>query len=250
VISLAIEGGIEAVSPIGENIWVISSSGALETTIDGANTWQRAIQPPGASPTVLSRVSTRVAYVEGCGQMTANGLQPGDLARTEDGGRTWQLRALPQGCSGGAADLVALSADDLWLVQFGQPAIDMSSKWVYRSYDGGEDWTLMASESLGSAAHGTGQIPSTGDFGPLSVLAIEPNRAWLSEDRGGLLVSTDGGMNWGFAYTDRSVDAFGPPYVSFLDAVHGWASTGDGLWRTTNGSTWTEIAQPPQGSNQ
>jgi photosystem II stability/assembly factor-like uncharacterized protein len=239
-LSLTIGTGSEAVSPIGESIWAISSSGELETTTDGGNTWQETVPPPVAHPAVLSRVSTGVAYVLGCGQITPSGSESA-LARTDDGGRTWQTLSVPQGCSGGMSDLVALSTDDLWLVQFSQPATDMTSKWVYRSFDGGVHWTLVASENLTESDQRTGQIPSTGDFGPLSVLAAEPNRAWLAEDRGGLLVTTDGGSNWQSAYSDPNVDASGPPYVSFLDADHGWAATGDGLWRTTDGTTWTEI---------
>lgn len=202
------------------------------------------------SPGVLSRVSTSVAYVLGCGHIALNGSQPGVLARTEDGGASWQALSLPQGCSAFGADLVALSTDDLWLVEFGQPATDMTSKWVYRSYDGGTHWTLMASESLGHPDQGSGHIFPTGDFGPLNVLGSEPNRAWLAEDRGGLLVTADGGVTWQFAYSDPNAGAFGPPFVSFLDAAHGWAATGDGLWRTTDGETWKEIAQPhPPSSN-
>ena len=237
--TLALRTGNETVSPIGKSIWAISSSGVLETTTDGGDSWQKAVQPPVGSPAVLSRVSISVAYVLGCGE----------LGRTEDGGKTWLTLLVPQGCPGSSdqSDLVALSTDDLWLVQFGQPATDMSSKWVYRSYDGGLHWTLMASENLGSPNQRTGHILSMGDFGPLSVLASEPNKAWLAEDRGGLLVTTDGGLHWQSAYSDPNVDAFGPPYVSFLDAAHGWSSTGDGLWRTTDGNVWTEIAQPPPG---
>ncbi len=248
--ALATSAGNESVSPVGMNVWAISSSGALRITTDGGGTWQEAAQPPVPSPGVLSRVSTSVAYVLGCGHIALNGSQPGVLARTEDGGASWQALSLPQGCSAFGADLVALSTDDLWLVEFGQPATDMTSKWVYRSYDGGTHWTLMASESLGHPDQGSGHIFPTGDFGPLNVLGSEPNRAWLAEDRGGLLVTADGGVTWQFAYSDPNAGAFGPPFVSFLDAAHGWAATGDGLWRTTDGETWKEIAQPhPPSSN-
>jgi photosystem II stability/assembly factor-like uncharacterized protein len=120
----------------------------------------------------------------------------------------------------------------------------MSSKWVYRSSDGGEHWSLMASVNFGDPNSATGEISPTGDFGPLNVLAADPNRAWLAEDRGGVLVSNDGGLDWQYAFPDPEADAFGPPYVSFLDATHGWAETGDGLWRTTDGTTWTEIGSP------
>lgn len=251
-LSLNLAIGNEAVSSIGNSIWAISSSDVLETSSDGGNTWEKAVRPPVPSPAVLSRVSTSVAYVLGCGQMTLSGSQPGALARTENAGKTWQSLSLPHGCTGVAdgSDFVALSTNDLWLVQFGQPATDMSSKWVYRSYDGGEHWTLMASTSLDTPNQSAGAISPIGDFGPLSVLASEPNRAWLAEDRGGLLVTTDGGLNWHPAYTDPNVDAEGPPYVTLLDAEHGWAETGDGLWRTTDGNIWREIAEPPQNSNQ
>ena len=247
-LSLATSG--PSVSPIGRNVWAISSSEGLETSSDGGNTWQKAVQPPLSDLAALSRASLSVTYALGSTQIAQNGSQPGALAHTEDGGQTWQVLPLPQGCVGGSSDLVALSTDDLWLVEFGQPATDMSSKCVYRSYDSGLHWTLMASELIGTPSEGTGHIFPTGDFGPLDVLASEPNSAWLAEDRGGLLVTTDGGLTWQFAYSDPDVDAFGPPYVTFLDATHGWSATGDGLWRTTDGVTWTEISQPSPNSHQ
>jgi hypothetical protein len=101
--SPGVGGGNGTVSPIGGNIWAISSSGVLETTTNGGTTWHRAVQPPGAPPTVLSRVSTSVAYVLACGQATASGTPVADLARTENGGQTWQLLPFPQGCSNGSA---------------------------------------------------------------------------------------------------------------------------------------------------
>ncbi len=247
-LSLSLDSGSEAVSPIGTSIWAISSSNVLQSSTDGGITWLKTVQPPIPEPSLLTRVSVDVAYVLGCGQNAPSGSKPGDLARTEDGGRTWERLSLPQGCTGVAdwSDLVALSESDLWLVQFGQPATDMSAKWVYRSHDGGAHWALMASANDGSPNQGTGTISPVGEFGPLSVLASEPDRAWLAEDRGGLLATTDGGLHWHVAYNDPNCDALGPPYVSFLDADHGWAAAGDGLWRTTDGNTWTEIASPPE----
>ena len=248
--TLSLATSNQAVSPIGSSIWAISSSGALETSSDGGNSWQKAVQPPFSDLAALSRVGLSVAYALGSTQSAQNGSPPGALARTEDGGQTWQVLPLPQGCVGGGSDLVALSTDDLWLVEFGQPATDMSSKCVYRSSDGGLHWTLMASENIGIPSGGTGHIFSTGDFGPLDALASKPDSAWLAEDRGGLLVTIDGGLTWQFAYRDPDVDAFGPPYVTFLDATHGWSAAGDGLWRTTDGLSWTEISQPPPASHQ
>lgn len=246
--ALPVSNGPEAVSPIGTNIWAITSSGVLESSTDGGVSWQSTTQPAVPNPALLSRVTTKVAYVLGCGQTTEAGTEPGMLARTEDSGTTWQTVALPQGCTLGGAvwsDLVALSTDDLWLVQFGQPATDMSAKWVYRSSDGGGHWTLKASVVVGQASEETGHILSTGDVGPLSVLAAQPNRAWLAEDRGGLLVTTDGGLDWQPAYANPAVDALGAPMVSFLDPDHGWAATGYGLWRTTDGTDWIDIAPAP-----
>lgn len=62
----------------------------------------------------------------------------------------------------------------------------------------------MASENGGHLYQRTGHISSTGDGGPLNVLASEANRAWLPEDRGGLLVTTDGGLNWPLPRTIRT----------------------------------------------
>jgi photosystem II stability/assembly factor-like uncharacterized protein len=251
-LSLSLAPGDASVSPTGASIWAISSADELETSSDGGSTWHPVTQPPLSRAAVIDRVSMAVAYVLGLGQAMVNGSPTAALARTEDGGMTWQTFTVPQGCAWNPdwCDLVALTTDDLWLVQFSSPATDMSSKWVYRSYGGGAHWTLMASVNLGNPNQGTGQLFSTGDFGPLSVLASEPDRAWLAEDRGGLLVTTDGGRHWQPAFSDPNADANGPPTVSFLDAEHGWAATGDGLWRTTDGTTWTEIGPPPPGSGQ
>lgn len=244
-VALQVAQGREAVSPIGTNVWAITPSNVLEESSDGGISWHKTASVPVPSPALLSRVSSTVAYVLGCGQLAVNGTQPGSLAWTRNAGHSWTRVTLPNGCTAagtGSSDLVALSVKDLWLVQFGQPATDLSSKWVYRSYDSGAQWQLMAREELGNPADNVGQLLSTGDFGPLSVLASNPSKAWLAEDRGGLLVTTDGGADWAPAYQDPNVDALGPATVSFLDSTHGWAAAGDGLWRTTDGVTWTDIS--------
>jgi len=246
--TLAISGGPEAVSPIGANIWAIMSSGRLEASPDGGTTWLRTPVPvPVENPVIISRVSPSVGFVFGCGSPGSAGTAAGFLARTEDAGRSWQVMSPPV-CqfSSASIDLVALSADDLWLVEFGQPSTNFSSKWVYRSYDGGESWTLVAEENLANPSQDQGHISPIGDLGPLSVLGSDPNTAWLAEDRGGLLVTTDGGLDWQPAFNDAGeADAFGPPMVSFLDPDNGWAATGYGLWRTTDGTVWTDIASAP-----
>lgn len=255
----------EAVAPIGADVWALAASCpsssavppgtsaatcpvTVETSADYGASWQATAAPvPVADPTVLSRVDPSTAYVVGCPVSGSTG--PGGLARTEDGGAHWQVLPLPQGCGPAILDydLVALSADDLWLVEFGEPATDQSSKWVYRSDDGGIDWTLQASVVIGRLGTETGRIPATGDLGPLTVLAADPDRAWLAPDRGGVLVTTDGGVDWTPAFPDPEADAFGADAVSFLDADHGWAATFHGLWRTTDGTDWVEIA-PVTGS--
>ncbi|HUA95917.1 MAG TPA: hypothetical protein VMB82_10355, partial [Acidimicrobiales bacterium] len=220
--TLRLSPGDQTVSPIGESVWAVSSSGALVTSVDGGTTWERDSAAPSAAVGLLSRVSASVAYLMGCGPIAPNGSETGTLARTEDGGRTWRVLPLPMGCAGAeSSDVVALSSQDLWLVQFGQPATDMTSKWVYRSYDGGEDWHLQAREDDGPPYQDVGTIGPIGDAGPLDVLAAAPDRAWLAEDRGGLLVTTDGGRTWSGAFADEAAGAFGPPFVSFLDADHG-----------------------------
>ncbi len=238
--SLTVAGGGQAVSPIGSNLWALTNS-AVEASANGGTNWTPLAKLPLSSPSSLSRVSTTVAYVFGCLQTPS--CNSNGLVRTEDGGQSWQMTSLPQNGIAQGLDLIALSIDDLWLVEFSQPATDESSKWVYRSYDGGDHWTLVASVVLPSGPFHV-PLPRMGDFGPLSVIASVPNRAWLSFDRGGVWATTDGGADWMVAFPDPDADAEGPPYVSFLDADHGWAATGIGLWRTTDGSHWVEVAPP------
>ena len=239
-----VASGTQPVSIMDKSIWVAHSD-FLETSSDGGTTWQRDLSL-SLNPSLVTRVSSMVGFAFGCGPPTTSGTTAGYLARTEDGGASWTPMTSPA-CQFDArtVDLGATTADDLWLVEFGQPATDMSSKWVYRSSDGGQHWSTRAVLDLGDPSQDRGTIPTTGNFGPLFVNVSFPDRAWLAEDRGGLLVTTDGGVTWRSAYNDLAVDAEGSPYVFFLDATHGWSAAGDGLWRTTDGSNWVDISPAP-----
>ena len=97
--SYDVASGGEVVSPIGNNVWALTSSG-IEASSNAGATWMPLVTPPLSSSFILSRVSTTVAYVVGC--LRSPNCDSEGLARIHrkiesDRGRASAKRAFLQG---------------------------------------------------------------------------------------------------------------------------------------------------------
>ena len=111
---------------------------------------------------------------------------------TRDGGSTWERRSDPckQAVSfSGFADL--LTSQRWWIACIGEGAAGNENKAIYSTEDGGRTWKAGAASVLNSARGGVGS------YGYPAGLAFAPD-GWglLTESRGTLYVTRDGGMHF------------------------------------------------------
>jgi hypothetical protein len=260
------------VSAIGANVWALTSPcsakpvvGAapppcpltLERSFDAGASWHASgsegftevsSAPPLAQRVELARITLSRSYVLTMNAPDQSGIM--ELVFTDDGGATWQTRPVP--CGGAfdlGAEIAASSTEDLWLLCGSQAAAGEQSKELYRSEDGGMDWTLTASATgLGTAspASGTNSLPLGGYIAPFSVghknLAVaSATTAWLYAVRAVMYKTVTGGQSWS-AVPGLNTAGFGsgaPGDVTFISATQGWiCEEGVGLWHTDDGVHW------------
>jgi photosystem II stability/assembly factor-like uncharacterized protein len=260
------------VSAIGSDVWALTSPcsakpivGAgtppcaltLEQSFDAGASWQAvgsagfeevSSAPPLAQRVELARITLSRSYVLTMSAPEQSGIM--ELVFTDDGGVTWQTRPVP--CGGAfdlGAEIAASSTEDLWLLCGSQASAGAQSKELYRSEDGGLDWTLTASATgLGTSppASHANSLPLGGYIAPFSIghknLAITgPTTAWLYASRAVLYKTVSGGQTW-TAVPGLNTAGFGsgaPGNVTFISATQGWiCEYGVGLWHTDDGVHW------------
>lgn len=113
-------------------------------------------------------------------------------------------------------------------------------KAAWTSADGGAHWSLRSS-SGGAVAIGArvGSIPGTGYTNDIAMPTSVD--AWMSMGREDLYETHDGGATWSPSTIPGQFggNAGGAEQVTLVDRLHGWALGPEGLYRTSDGHTWT-----------
>jgi len=268
---------VSDVSAIGPDVWAVvgtcpirptagpSCPVVLEVSTDDGRTWSAAAAAPPVSENAevtvsdqnieLARITHARAYVLTFASRTGSPGPAGSLTYTADGGRTWAAR--PDPCPSyfdTGEQMAASGTDDLWFICASQASAGTQAKALYRSSDGGVQWTLTAAANAPVLTGGTvlaaaGGLPTGGYVTPYSLghenlAVLTATDAWLFPDRAGVYATTDGGRTWGVVegLSKAGLVAGGTGNVVFADATHGWVcETGTGLWRTTDARTWQRL---------
>lgn len=249
-----LNGTLQRAIPVGSDVWATytrcprpgvagSCSVGVAISTDGGSNWHD-VTPPGLRETpsggdVLARWSLQAAYV------LSYGPSGGGLAYTSDAGRSWRRLADP--CSGpsGTEDLADPIGPDgglaaLWLIcgavtsahETAQPKV------VYRSYDAGRHWTLMASTGFTDQSAGpVGSIPLSGWVSQLAT--INSTQAWLGIAGLGVIVTWDSGATWSPVEGIPALQPDTDVGVTFNSGILGWAIVfRRGVWRTDDALRW------------
>jgi photosystem II stability/assembly factor-like uncharacterized protein len=231
------QGKIVALEPKGGTVWAIEQrcsqpdqcTFTLLVSKDVGRTWQvAAIQPPLPGPVVhLVRVNATDAWMLSEGIALAPDAQyASNLVTTHDGGNTWQKLPSPSCEPGISVKLAVVPPAQLWVLSGDEPGTGAQAKSLCMSPDGGQHWRNLNAPSM---------------EGYIAGFAVStPERAWVTMNRGLFYTTNDGGYTWqpvDSVIMDRTTAASGP--VLFVDALHGWTSWYNQIYRTTDGgNTW------------
>jgi hypothetical protein len=202
------------------------------------------VSPPGITEArdggdVLARWSRDAAYV------LSYGASGGGLAYTADDGRTWTHLSDPCGSPFFREDLAAPppppgSESGMWLIcgAITRPGAEGEPKFVYRSYDDGRSWDLVASTGFAGPGDGpVGQITLSGWVSQLAT--IDSTEAWLGIRGVGVIVTDDSGATWVPATGIPTAEPNTDVGVTFNNNVLGWAIVfRRGVWRTADAVRW------------
>jgi chitodextrinase len=112
---------------------------------------------------------------------------------------------------------------------------------IWKSTDGGVDWTQMMPTSLFTTATADVYSISIDPTNPLHLL-VAFHSGWDGGSDAGVMESMDGGNTWTL---HQPVAGWGAgEYVMFINSTTWLVGTqGDGFWRTTNsGQSWTQVS--------
>ena len=86
------------------------------------------------------------------------------------------------------------------------------------------------------------------DLRLLDAFFVSAREGWVSGVAGTILHTADGGRTWS-AQLGGDPQGQGPKITRlfFLDRTHGWAETGDQLFRTTDGENWQQVGSDVRG---
>ena len=179
--------------------------------------------------TLFDRLGPDSAVVEEGGEGS-----PSSLLLTADSGRHWKVLGNP--CEGLIpTGLVALSSAHWDLFCELDGGMEHGRTRLYATSDQGRTWRLIAEGNL--------EGPNLGNIGAEMAfdLTLSDNGRvlWLLGAVGGVASTTDGGRDW--TRTGIATGGYGTRLVTAGPTSAWLPLPGYGLYRTTNGTTWTKL---------
>lgn len=232
--------------------WLFTGD-SLQITDDGGRTWHDETIPQASGITLEQAqfIDDNHGWVMGTGEGAfipdpknpGSGQIPSIMVfwSTTNGGKTWTRINVPTQIANnefqGRCYFSFFSPEQGFLLMGTQPGTGIQGKSLYRTADGGRHWIKATSIGF-SASEPKHGLPGQGyisglDFWNASV-------GWLSEERGPIYITTDGGKTW---HPLLSL----PPLrnmsdVHFLDSKHGYAIYRNVLFATEDGgTTWRQV---------
>lgn len=251
--ALRTDGRPKAISLEGQALWIISdfcpattpyplcpsrlltyAPGHLAPTSELPIPTEGIAAAPGISATtreatLLDRLGPSSAVVE-----EGSEGSPTSLLLTSDSGRHWTVLRDP--CGRITPTGLVAPAPSLWII-YCQLDGGMHQGWtrLYSTDEEGTSWTLVAEGNV--EGHELGNI-GAGVSNDLT-LSGDGRILWLLGSVSGISSSTDGGFDWSFARVETDGDF---SHLAVAGATSAWLPLpGIGLYRTTNGTTWSKL---------
>ncbi|WP_284650977.1 T9SS type A sorting domain-containing protein [Flavobacterium terrisoli] len=228
------------------NVWAIAFDGTpadepiqeFTRTTDGGNIWLPgtfSVGDPTLSITNISPVSGTTAWI---GTYDAT-LGFGGVFKTTDGGLNWEQQNTAAYTTAGESwfNFVHFFNANVGITQ-GDPEGAGGEFEIYRTIDGGDNWTRVPGASLPN--------PLTGEYGYNGGYDVAGGTLWFTTNKGRLYRTTDMGVTW--TVSQAPLADFGSAAVSgnaiFSDANNGFLLKTQGTtytaYTTSNGgTTWT-----------
>ena len=171
-------------------VYAMTGNAMLESTDAGLH-WQRLTWPPA----LVSFITPTLGWKLG---PAATLRHPPPLLETRNGGHSWATRSDPcTGDYGLPAALSFASEKRGWIVCNTQATAGYQGKEIWMTSDGASHWTLEGRTHPIGPPEPKQQIGNLSGFGyPTGASFLADGHGWLLQDRGYMLVTTDGGHTW------------------------------------------------------
>ncbi len=208
----------------------------LLATGDGGQTWRR-VDAKGLLPVEQGLPPVEWIDFADPARGWAGGRGRRGLFRTLDGGRNWQAVDSPCTPLGGGGRYSFINPDTGWVLCSYGGAGGKSSKAVFKTEDGGEDWELLTENTPRNEIPGSVSTAS----GDRDLHFLDDRHGWATGAYG-LLATTDGGRSWqGVRVANIMLGEPTPIMARFVSPEQGYVLYSSALLETRDaGATWAK----------
>ena len=231
-----------------DNIFINS----IIKTVDGGNTWSRIKTPDRYNFRSLYFISSEIGFVAGGPQIDSpdNLVVASKIFKTTNGGTTWsEIFSLPSINSSNPLTIMDVFAIDSNIILVVTRDTVSSQGGVYRTTDGGTNWTLETSNFSAGLVSNT-KFSFVNTTKGYVCGRLDP----FGNPR--LLKTTDAGNSWtAIATPFDSLTSNGIHTIYYIDENTGFIAADNKIYKSidadSNTPTWTLVytIQPPTGKN-
>jgi photosystem II stability/assembly factor-like uncharacterized protein len=158
-IAITEDATLNDVCHVGASCWAVGERGVVVRSNDHGQTWTTAITPVDCSLQSVCFLTNRMGWIAGYRVISGTSQLSAVLFQTRDGGESWtDLAATPQ-ISGSDAMTTSTLPGILHVRFFGLdeamavtlPVHQRGGAGIFRSDDGGQSWTSLATDQAGSS---------------------------------------------------------------------------------------------------
>ncbi|WP_439547045.1 VPS10 domain-containing protein [Sandarakinorhabdus sp.] len=183
--------------------WFAATGGGLWKTVDGGVSWQPQtdgkVDTAAFGGVAVCEANPDIVYATtGEAQLRGNILPGNGVWKTSDGGKTWAKIGLEKVQNFSRVRIHPKNCDTVFVGGFGHYGADNEDRGLFRTTDGGKNWTKTLYRDAKTGAVDISIDPTNPDV-VYAALWEAWRKPWGMSSGGpgsGLFKSTDGGSNW------------------------------------------------------